>query len=93
MASSSSSSSDSDSQMCYLLVALFAVGILIWGFVELLKPSSKLEQLGTNDKGNKVTVATVSRQIRGLAIIVLAYIVLAMGMAVCGPGGPMSGQN
>lgn len=89
----SSSSSNSDTQLLCLFISLIAIGFLIWGFIELLKPSSKLEQTGANKKGEKVTVATVSRQIRGFAIVVLAYIILGMGMALCAPGGLLSGAS
>ena len=77
------SSSSEGAQICYLLILLISIGFLIWGFIELLRPSGHNEQEGKNKKGEKVTAATISRQIRGFALIMLAHIVFVLGIAVC----------
>ena len=81
-------SSNDGMQICYLLVLLVSIGFLVWGFIELLKQPSKKEMAGTNQKDDKITLATVSRQIRGFALIMLAHIIFVLGVGICtGLGG------
>lgn len=65
---------NSTTQLCYLIALLFAVALVVYGFMELLKEQQPSE---------KTQAEVISRQIRGFALIMLAQVVLVLGAAVC----------
>ncbi len=61
-------------QLCYLLVLVVAIGFVVYGFMDLLRPKQPNE---------KSQVDVISRQIRGFALIMVSQIVLIFGAMVC----------
>ena len=59
---------------CYLAVVVATVGIVVWGFMEVLKK----RQPDETDE-----LSTISRQIRGFGYLMLATIVLSIGAGSC----------
>lgn len=71
-------------KVCNLVVIAAAVASVVWGFIELLRRQEQVEP----------TVAdTISRQIRGIAFIMLGQVILVLGGMVCSgfKGGFLSG--
>ena len=63
-----------NTQFCYLLVIIVAVGFLVWGFMDLLRRRQFYE---------KNTSDVISRQIRGFAFIMVTQVVLVLGGIIC----------
>jgi len=63
----------SDSAICYLLVAVASIGLVVYGFMQVLN-----KQLASEND-----VQVLQRQIRGFAFLMLAQIVLVLGSALC----------
>lgn len=61
-------------QLCYLVVLVLSIGFLVYGFMDLLKNKLPSEKSATD---------TISRQIRGFALIMVAQVVLVLGGMVC----------
>lgn len=65
--------------LCYLVVIVLSVIFLIWGFMDLLRQRQAHETTET---------AVISRQMRGLGLILLSQVILVLGAALCyGLGG------
>lgn len=65
--------------LCYLVVIVLSIVFLIWGFMELLKKKMHYEKTETQ---------VISRQIRGIGLLLLSGVVLSLGGALCyGLGG------
>jgi len=68
--------------VCYLVAVVAAVVLVVLGFTDLLKPR----------QGSETTDAQViSRQLRGLALVMLAVFVLVVGSTVCAFTGGLVG--
>jgi len=65
---------NNNTQLCYLLVLVIAIGFLVWGFMDLLRRQQPSE---------KGTVDVISRQVRGFAFIMLAQVAILLGAALC----------
>jgi hypothetical protein len=63
----------SSTQLCYLAAIVVAVGLVVWGLFDILKPKQK----GESD------ASVTQRQLRGFGYLVLAQIVISIGVAVC----------
>jgi hypothetical protein len=63
----------SDSAVCYLVVAVVAIALLVYGFIQILGRQMASE----ND------LQVIQRQIRGFAFVMLAPIVLGLGYTLC----------
>ena len=63
-----------NTQLCYLLILIVAIGFLVWGFMDLLKRQQPHE---------KTTADIISRQIRGFAFIMVSQVVLIFGSMIC----------
>jgi len=59
--------------LCYILVLALCIGLVIYGFMQLLKK----QMVGESD------AQVQQRQLRGFAYLVLAQVVLVLGMALC----------
>lgn len=59
--------------LCFLVVLVISVALLAFGLMDALKVRQPNE---SND-------ATIQRQLRGFAFIVLAQVVFAMGATLC----------
>lgn len=59
--------------LCFILVLTLCVGLVVHGFMQLLKKQ------GAGESDAQVT----QRQLRGFAYLILAQIVLVLGMALC----------
>lgn len=59
--------------LCYILVLAVCVGLVIFGFVQLLQ----------KEKPSENDVQVVQRQLRGFAYLLLAQIILVLGIALC----------
>jgi hypothetical protein len=69
--------------LCYLVVVVLSVIFLIWGFMDLLRQRQHHEATETQ---------VISRQMRGLGLLLLSQVVLVLGAALCfGLGGGRSG--
>jgi hypothetical protein len=59
---------------CFLIILGLSIAFLVYGFMELMrKPVGSSEANG----------ATISRQLKGLAYIMLSQVVLVVGGALC----------
>lgn len=54
----------------YMILVLVVLALLVWGFYEILSPPKPTE----SDSG-----ATMSRQIKGFGLVLLSWVVLAIG--------------
>lgn len=63
----------SDGAICYVLVAAVSIGVLVYGFMQVLGKQMPSE----ND------TQVIQRQIRGFAWLMLSQIVLVLGMGMC----------
>jgi len=61
-------------QVCILLVLVITLVLLGYGFYDVLKGQKTSE----DDPAQ-----TISRQIRGIGLIILGHIVFVVGMAIC----------
>ncbi len=59
--------------LCYILVLALCIGLVVYGFMQLLKK----QMVGESDAQMQ------QRQLRGFAYLVLAQVVLVLGMALC----------
>lgn len=59
--------------LCYILVLALCIGLVVYGFMQLLKK----QMVGESD------AQVQQRQLRGFAYLVLAQVVLVLGMALC----------
>jgi uncharacterized membrane protein len=62
------------SNICLLLVLIIAVVVIVYGFMDLLKEQQPSERDGQ----------TISRQLRGIGLLILAPILVILGRALCG---------
>lgn len=62
------------SQLCFVLFLIFAVGLAVWGISDIVKRKQPSEAS---------TQETISRQLRGMGILVIAQLVLALGLILC----------
>ena len=62
------------SGVCYMLAVLIALVVLVYGFMDLLRKPASDE----NTSGE-----VLSRQLRGLGMVLLAPFVLAIGTSLC----------
>lgn len=67
-------------QICYIIVLILVVALMIWGFMDILKKQQVSESSATD---------VISRQMRGMGMILLSLVVLSVGGAMCAG---MSGQ-
>jgi hypothetical protein len=71
--------------LCSALVFIVAVFILIWGLLDLLR-RKQADELTDGQ--------TISRQIKGLGMVLLANVVFVLGMGLCyGIGGGIEGMS
>ena len=64
---------DDATALCYMLVLIFSIAFLVWGFMDLLKKPSS----------GSASMDTISRQLRGFAFIMLSQVILVLGSAIC----------
>ena len=62
-----------NSSLCYVLVLVLAAAVVIYGFIQLLQRQRPSE----ND------VQVLQRQLRGMAYLLLAMVILSVGMSMC----------
>lgn len=62
-----------DTNICYIATLALSVGLVIFGFLQLLGQ----QKAGENE------LQVIQRQLRGFAFLALAQIVLVGGMALC----------
>lgn len=62
------------SQLCFILVLILVIGFFVWGMSDLLKGPQPSEA---------DTPAVISRQIRGIGLILVAKVVLLVGGVLC----------
>lgn len=62
--------------VCFVVAAIIAIGLIIWGFIEIFKA----QQVGESD------VQVLQRQLKGFAFLILASIVWVALGAICGMG-------
>ena len=62
-----------DMKICFVLVLVFSIAFLVWGFMDLMKKPAS----------GKADMDTISRQLRGFAFIMLSQVVLVLGGALC----------
>jgi hypothetical protein len=60
--------------VCYIFVILLTIGLMVWGFLDVLKKRQSSEP---------TELATISRQIRGFGMMILSSVVLFVGIALC----------
>jgi hypothetical protein len=72
-------------ELCTIVILLVTVAFLAWGFVNIFKQPDKdgHEEKNENKQGKKITMAVISRQLRGFALILLANIIFVFGVASC----------
>lgn len=63
----------SDGALCYSLATIVSIGLLVYGFMQILGKQMPAE----NDS------QVVQRQIRGFAFLMLAQVSLLLGMSLC----------
>ena len=64
----------SSQSLCFLLTLAVSLGLVIFGFIQLLQ----------KEKASENDVQVVQRQIRGFAYLALAQVILVAGVALCG---------
>jgi len=60
--------------LCYLIVLIVSIGFLIWGFMDLLRKKQHSETSETQ---------VISRQMRGIGLLLLSQVILVLGTALC----------
>jgi hypothetical protein len=63
----------SDSGLCFIIVLAVSAGLVIYGFMQLLKKQESGESDGQ----------TLQRQLRGFGYLMLAQIALVVGLSIC----------
>jgi len=61
-------------ELCYVAVVLAAIALVVYGLMEILKKRQPKETSESE---------TISRQIRGFGMLILAQMVLLIGASVC----------
>ena len=61
-------------EICYTLIIIISLVLLIWGFFDILKKKQPTEH--SQD-------AVISRQLRGIGLLILSQVVLFLGVAMC----------
>lgn len=74
------------SSICYLVAAVAAIGLIVFGFWQIFK----------QQEANETDTQVLHRQIRGFAWLILAQVVFSMGASLCpllSMNGRMNGKN
>ncbi len=59
---------------CFIFVLIVSIAFLVYGFMELMR-----KPVGSSE----ASIATISRQLKGFAYIMLSQVVLILGGALC----------
>jgi len=63
-----------EKNLCFMLVLIVSIAFLVYGFMELMR-----KPVGSSD----ASLATISRQLKGFAYIMLSQVILVLGGALC----------